>query len=268
MTKENWALGVDVSRWQEQVDWNLLFANGVRFVFVKCSQGDQVVDSAFHDHVMAASSSGLIVGAYHWCDPTRPAHDQAEFALSAVHGLPVDMLALDVEQHWQDWSEWRQGRITHMIPPQAISQCAQQIACHWRRESKVPVIIYTRASFIYTFAAPASAWLAEYPLWLAHYPYNSTRVHTTWHSMIENYAPGLSGPALPKGCHGWQFWQFSGDKFHLPGVKGAIDLNYFNGSEAELHAFVDRQQVAATAVTLEERLLRLEEAARLRGWML
>jgi GH25 family lysozyme M1 (1,4-beta-N-acetylmuramidase) len=86
--------------------------------------------------------------------------------------------------------------------------------------------------------------------------------------MIENYAPGLSGPALPKGCHGWQFWQFSGDKFYLPGVKGAIDLNYFNGSEAELHAFVDRQQVAATVVTLEERLLRLEEAARLRGWML
>ena len=33
-------------------------------------------------------------------------------------------------------------------------------------------------------------------------------------------------------------WQFSGDKFVLPGVSTALDLNFFHGSEKELREWL------------------------------
>lgn len=261
-------LGMDVSHWEEKVDWLLLKSVGVEFVFIKASQGNYLRDPMLKSHVAGASAAGLMVGAYHWCDPNIDARAQAEYSLQQIEGLPICFLAADVEQHWQDWQEWRQGHITKQVPPVQISRNAQEIANYWKSKAKLPVIIYTRASFVNTYAAPAQAWLPNFPLWVAHYPYQPTRIQTTWDDFKAKHLPGIQSPALPTGCHDWQFWQFTGDKFYLPGVSGAIDLNFFNGNLKDLQEFAGcaSQPTNLSALPLTERLLRLESEARLHGW--
>jgi len=261
-------LGLDVSHWEDQVDWGLLKSVGIEFVFIKASQGNYLRDPMLKSHVSGAADAGLLVGAYHWCDPNIAASAQAEYCLKQVEGLPIRFLAADVEQHWQDWQEWRQGHITKHISPAQISRNAQEIAKNWQSKVKLPVIIYTRASFINTYAAPAQAWLPKYPLWVAHYPYQQSRIQTTWDDFKEQHLPGIQSPALPVGCHDWQFWQFTGDKFYLPGVSGAIDLNFFKGNLTDLQAFTGgvSQNPELSTLSMTERILRLESEARLHGW--
>jgi GH25 family lysozyme M1 (1,4-beta-N-acetylmuramidase) len=48
---------------------------------------------------------------------------------------------------------------------------------------------------------------------------------------------GAASPSIPAGWSGWTFWQHS-DAGRVPGIGGDVDLNWFNGSEAELQAFI------------------------------
>lgn len=102
----------------------------------------------------------------------------------------------------------------------------------------LPVVIYTRTSFILEHARPMLSWLGEYPLWLAQYPYlRGTPVNLNW-SDLNALITTSSGPTLPPGIPTWTFWQWSGDRFHLPGISSYPDLNVFNGDLASLKRFM------------------------------
>lgn len=266
-------IGIDVSRWQSKVDWSLLKSNGVEFVFIKATQGNYMTDQMMIKHVEGANKAGMIIGMYHWCDPTVNAEAQASYFMNAISGLPYKMLSADVEQQWADWKEWSNGRVTKIVSPAVISQNAKAVVDACMKSTKAPVVVYTRASFINTYAKPAQSWLSKYPLWLAHYPYKSSTVRTTWQDFTAAYKPSIAGPALPAGSTKWTFWQFTGDKFILPGCDTLLDINYFNGEMADLRKFVGLSAAASTSnpaattpLTVEERLAKLEAQARKNGW--
>ena len=109
---------------------------------------------------------------------------------------------------------------------------------------KKPVVIYTRVSFIVEYARPMLSWLKEYPLWLAQYPLLPLpQGRLTWEN-LQQVHPRQAGPLLPAGCPSWTFWQWSGDRLKLPGVSSCVDLNFFNGSNADLDAFLGRDAPA------------------------
>jgi lysozyme len=265
-------LGIDVSRWQTKVDWSLLKANGVEFVFIKATQGNYRTDQMMINHVEGANKAGIIVGMYHWCDPTVGAESQADYFLKAINGLPYKMVSADVEQQWADWSEWSSGRVTKILSPTVISQNAKTILETWAKKTKVPAVVYSRASFINTYAKPALSWLPKYPLWMAHYPYKPSTIRTTWQDFKANYKPSINAPALPTGSTKWTFWQFTGDKFILPGCESLLDVNYFNGNLSELRKFVGLEPNTPTvppppiSLSVEERLAKLEAQAKAHGW--
>jgi lysozyme len=62
-------------------------------------------------------------------------------------------------------------------------------------------------------------WADVYPLWLAHYT-------TGWPSQVYPWV-------------GWSFWQYS-SAGKISGVPTRVDLNYFNGSEADLAVLAGR----------------------------
>ncbi|NLF50920.1 MAG: hypothetical protein GX577_07265 [Leptolinea sp.] len=269
-------LGIDVSRWQAKVDWSLMKSNGVEFVFIKATQGNYMTDQMMVKHVEGASKAGMIVGLYHWCDPTVDAESQALYFLNAISGLPYKMLSADVEQQWGDWKEWSNGRVTKILSPNVISDNAKKIVETWSKRTKAPAVVYSRASFINSYAKPAQSWLSKYPLWMAHYPYKSSTVRTTWQDFQTNYKPSISGPALPAGSSKWTFWQFTGDKFILPGCESLLDVNYYNGDLAALKKFCGIQggtspvitEPDPSTLTVEERLAKLEAQAKAHGWTL
>ena len=90
--------GVDVSHNQGSLDWDVASGQGVRFAYIKATEGADWTDPASRSHQEAARAHGLVVGAYHYftfcADPER----QARHFLATVDLRPGDLLpAVDVE---------------------------------------------------------------------------------------------------------------------------------------------------------------------------
>lgn len=238
------ALMVDVSRWQTKVDWDLLRDEGVCGAIVKCGQ-DLREDKLFRVHAGGARAAGMVVGAYHWFDPMFNPLDQAHSMRKFIEWAPggVDFVAVDVEQFWADWREWElarqgKGKITKVIPGTMISERAKAMCAKLRGSmGGMPIVVYSRKTFIEYYAPQMLKWLGDYDIWLAWYPYSRTKVTCGWGELREKWLPKLEGPSSLSGLPGmWKIWQFTGDKFKLPGI-GTADVNWFNGDEGKLRAW-------------------------------
>lgn len=271
-------LGIDVCHWDTDINWGTLKSKGVEFVFIKATQGNYLTDSMLYKYCADANKAGLIVGLYHWCDPIISASKQAAYFIKAINGLTYHMVSLDVEQHWADWTEWSSHKITKVLSSKQISENGRQIAAAVKDAIKVPAVVYTSAWFIDEYAPSAVDWLKTVPLWLAHYPYKSGRVTATWESFKAENKPKDSAPKKPKGISDWTFWQFTGDKFVLPGVQSALDVNFYNGSLDELRKMVglkiesdirpEPPTIEDRVKSLEDKMTKLEDAAKKQGWTL
>lgn len=256
-------IGIDVSHYDETVDWPLIARSGVAFAIAKVSQGDYYRDDQCKNHLTGAAACGLRTGIYHWVDPQCSPLRQVNFLLDCARTLDYGFICLDVEQHapWlaafpakplpkkaktkpgsrKTWLA-KQAVPSVNFSPVQISTTAEKMAGLLSERQKRPVVIYTRVSFIVEYARPILSWLKEYPLWLAQYPLLPLpEGRLTWEN-LEQLFPRQAGPLLPTGCTGWTFWQWSGDRLKLPGVSSCVDLNFFNGSHADLDEFLGREQ--------------------------
>ncbi len=258
-------LGVDVSRYNEGVDWKQLKAAGVEFAIVKVSQGTYGRDKLAQQHLEGAKAAGMVTGVYHWCDPTHYDGPQLENFAKSTENLEFNFAAADVEQYWADWQEYFDKKVTKFVSPKRISENGLSMAQGMQKVTGKRTLIYTRATFVLGFAWPMLNWLSGWDLWLAHYPYPKARVSMSWAELIARNLPTLKAPDLPDGCKHWKFWQFSGDRFVLPGAGGiAIDLNFFNGSVEQLKSWAGvapgEDEQAGVDLSLEEKIGRLWEA--------
>jgi GH25 family lysozyme M1 (1,4-beta-N-acetylmuramidase) len=264
-------LGIDVSRYDAGLAW-LQISKWIHFVFIKSTQGNYRVDSLCKDNIAGANSAGIPYALYHWCDPLVAANAQADYFLSLAEGSGCRALALDVEQQWADWAEWSAKKVTKLLSPNLISENARLIAERIKARSPLPVIIYTSRSFVAEYTPLVEKWAINYPLWLSTYPYKKGQVNATWEDILNNWQamqsikPAIAAPTLLPGSTRWDFWQFSGDKFILPGTQAPIDLNWYNGDDAQLRSLFRIQGETAIPLTTEQRLAVLEAAARAHGW--
>ncbi len=99
--KEAIARGIDVSRWQGNVNWQAVAADDVSFVMLGArSRG--VTDPYFHTNVQGATEAGLKVGAYIYSLATTPdmARDEADFMLNLLKDYPISFpIAFDAEDN-------------------------------------------------------------------------------------------------------------------------------------------------------------------------
>src|ERR1700744_2847014 len=83
--------GIDVSKYQGEIDWQQVRDSGVRFAWIKGTEGGDVVDSKFQGNGEGARAAGIPRGAYHfmfWC---RPWQEEANWFIKNV---PVEADAL------------------------------------------------------------------------------------------------------------------------------------------------------------------------------
>lgn len=216
------ALIVDCSHWNTRLDCTALAENGVAGVIVKATQGVSVLDPTCAARLQAARQAGLLTGAYHWLDPAQPAAQQVEFFFA--HAASAQLLALDLEQYWSDWADRKNPR--KRFSAKRIADRAMQWLTLVERLSGRRPLVYTGAWFVDEYLAGQAEWLRDYPLWIAAYIYPKTPPITcSWQAFRERYLPITRRPRLPKGCSTWALWQFTGDKFTLPGVSGRVDIN-------------------------------------------
>src|SRR5918996_6642155 len=103
--------GIDVSHFQGEVDWQAVAGAGVRFAFIKATEGVADIDPCFRQNWQDSRAAGLLRGAYHFLHPNLDAGQQAAHFLSVVR-LDDDALppALDIE-------------VTDGVDPSALRAC-------------------------------------------------------------------------------------------------------------------------------------------------
>ena len=82
-------LGVDVSHWDGAIDWPTVKNAGYEFAFIKSSGSDSAsnyTDSQYAANIANSTAAEMIVGVYHFADPTRPStpQQQANYFLSVA----------------------------------------------------------------------------------------------------------------------------------------------------------------------------------------
>jgi lysozyme len=210
--------GIDISHWETVTDWPAVKGSGIRFVYLKATQGEKSVDRCFHKYRLACQTAGLAWGAYHFYDYRFNSAGQAEHFITTVGRKPFEtqgMLppAVDLEPFtvWQD-GERRVAELPARLPLLNALRTLIDIL----NKAYGSALLYTNPAMLKRLA-PLPEWLSETPLWIAHYtPARQPRI-----------APFKN----------WLFWQYS-DAGRIPGIFDAVDRDRFNGNEAELADFI------------------------------
>lgn len=193
--------GIDISHYQGDINWNKLSKakigdESICFVFIKATEGVQLLDENFNENFYQAREYGLLRGAYHYFKPNVSAKEQARFFLKQVHLEEGDLPpVLDIEE------------IGNLTPKQL-----REATLTWMKEVEAryhkPPILYTYYKFKKDYLNTPE--FDRYPYWIAHYYVSSLTYNGKW-----------------------KFWQHT-DCGRLDGIKGKVDLNIYNGSMYEL----------------------------------
>ena len=81
--------GLDISKYQQKVDFDALKAEGIDFVIIRAGgdHGTPYKDSMFEDHYTKAKKAGLYVGCYY--DTGRQFNNRAEGVKNALHFIEL-----------------------------------------------------------------------------------------------------------------------------------------------------------------------------------
>jgi lysozyme len=199
--------GIDVSRWQGEINWKTVANQGYKFAVIRASVGRQYTDPRFYTNWDGAKAAGLLVSAYHVVKPNHPASAQVEQFFSVLDDRQPDLPpVLDVEMH----EDLTPAQITTNV-----KECARLVEETGGRKP----MIYTGKWFWDDYVLPSPDW-AQYDLWTAHYE--------------------VPAPSTPRDWTSWTFWQYS-ETGSVSGVTSHnTDLNWFNGSYEDLLAYIKR----------------------------
>jgi GH25 family lysozyme M1 (1,4-beta-N-acetylmuramidase) len=183
------APGIDVSYYQESIDWPKVADAGIRFAFIRISDGLTVEDLRFERNWREAQRAGIARGSYQYFRPDQDAIAQADLVIARLRGdrgeLPP---AIDVETDGG-------------LRPAALAVKVRVWVNRVREQLGVEPIIYASPDFWRDSVGGADI---PQPLWLAHYT--------------------AKCPTVPQPWTRWTFWQFS-QSGHVPGIAGPVDLD-------------------------------------------
>ncbi len=200
-------LGIDVSHFQGDINWEEIKEAGILFAYDKATQGETYVDPDFKENQVGAKNAGLVHGSYHFFMSNDDPLSQAKLFVSNAGyekgdlppvldlesgGIKGDISAADFEKNVLIWLE------------------------HVESQLGVKPIVYTNHSFGDQYLSDAK--LAEYHLWVAEY--------------------GVEKPKVPKvwAEKGWLIWQRS-ERGAVEGAVGQVDHDLYNPDKAAIVKF-------------------------------
>jgi GH25 family lysozyme M1 (1,4-beta-N-acetylmuramidase) len=90
-------LGIDVSKWNGDIDWDVVKAEGVDFAIIRCgyrgsSSGWLIEDPYFYKNLQGAKKAGVKVGIYFFTQATNAveAVEEASAALALIGDIDID----------------------------------------------------------------------------------------------------------------------------------------------------------------------------------
>ena len=210
--------GIDISHHQGTIDWATLKDEAViderpiRFIMIKATEGANKIDENFKDNFYNAREYGFTRGAYHFYGTRSTAKAQAQFFISQVKLEKGDLPpVLDVEH--------KPSNQTDEEFKESVLEWLRIVENHYG----VPPIVYTYYKFKLRYLNDPA--FDAYPYWIAHYYVDKVEYEGAW-----------------------KFWQHT-DAGRLPGIKGDVDFNIYNGSFYDLRQMTigSREQIGEEA---------------------
>ena len=194
--------GVDISHYDGVINWTKVAAAGQAFGITKATEGVTFKDPAFATNWPAIKAAGLVRGAYHFFRPADSGIQQADFFLRTVGPFAQGDLPPIL-----DWE------VTDSVSNAVDVSEVQDFVDEIRAQTGLTTILYTSARFLGTVGNPTQ--FSNLPLWDANW--------------------NVTCPNIPGAWTRWTFWQYA-DNGVVGGIDAGVDVNYFNGSLADLQA--------------------------------
>ena len=183
--------GIDVSHHQGEIDWPQVAGAGIRFAYLKASEGRDLRDPRFRANWDGADAAGIARGAYHFFTFCSPGSEQAAHFIASAPPTPGALTPVaDVEfvGNCKSYGSLERVRAELRVFLEAVA----------RRWGAPPILYVTPESHERVSAGR----FAEHPVWIR--------------SVVDEPAPDAFG--------GWLIWQFS-ETGRIPGIRGPVDLD-------------------------------------------
>lgn len=205
--------GIDVSKYQGDVDWRMVARSNVQFAWIKATEGGDHIDPKFLQNWNGAKEAGVPRGAYHfvyWCRP--PQEEINWFKANVPYDPDALPPVLDVELTPESKSCKRK------LDPQVVVKEMRIMLQELERAYGKKPLIYTTVDFYQGVLHPDE--FADYPIWVRSTKYS---------------------PHVKYGNRNWFFWQYQSDG-QVAGVPAKVDRNAFFGTPDQWVQWLDGQR--------------------------
>ena len=184
--------GVDVSKYQGNINWNQVKASGVEFAIIRVGyrgygSGALVEDPTFRQNIRGATAAGLKVGLYFYSQAVNEAEaaEEASMVLRLCSGYNISYpIYFDTEKVAGDT-----GRADNISRSQRTANAVT--FCDIIRNAGYRAGVYSYASWFYNQLNIAN--LTQYSIWIAQYRDNLTFDYNydIWQYTSSGQVPGI-----------------------------------------------------------------------------
>ena len=161
---DNTKIGIDVSEWQDDIDFNKVKNSKAEFVIIRIGlelskSGEIEIDARYKENIKKAHEAGLDVGVYFYSNALDKdtAIKQAKWVLDTLDGETLD---LPIVFDWENFSKWNSLHLSF----HDINEIAD-IFISTIEDAGYKGMLYSSKFYL------ESIWENKnnYPVWLAHY---------------------------------------------------------------------------------------------------
>ncbi len=160
---ENTKIGIDVSKWQEEINWKEVKDAGVEFVMIRMGyqteyDGEYKLDSYFNQNINGAKEVGLPVGVYFYsyAKNVKQAIDQANWVKENLKDYEID---LPVVFDWESWNSFNTTGMSFNTINKVANTFLDVIS-----ENGYKGMLYSSKNYLEKIWYPT-----KYDIWLAQY---------------------------------------------------------------------------------------------------
>ncbi len=179
--------GIDVSKWQGDIDWEKVREAGIEFAIIRDGYGrkdENQIDKFFHKNIKEAQENGIKCGVYHYsyARNEEEAGLEADFCMENIKPYKLEYpIAFDIEE--KSLIPLGREKLTDIC-------CA---FCDRIRSKGYYVIIYTNLNWVRNFLV-SDILFSTYDLWLARYKVSQPRYSCgAWQQTSSGNVRGING---------------------------------------------------------------------------
>jgi GH25 family lysozyme M1 (1,4-beta-N-acetylmuramidase) len=181
--------GIDVSKWQGNIDWQKVKNDGIDFAIIRDGYGTSGLDQYFHKNIQNAQNAGISCGVYHYsyAKSTAEAKKEAAFCLNNIKNYRLEFpICFDIE----DSSQKALGK--QLLTDICFAFCGEI------EKSEYYATIYCNVDWYKNYLLGGEI-SEKFDIWLAHW--------------------GVAAPSISCGI-----WQNSSNG-KIDGINGDVDLD-------------------------------------------